>query len=279
MKPTARSVHGAIGIVWRMNESPFVLIEDRGRVRYLTLSRPERKNAVPETGWDEIGDALDAFADSRQRVLVIRGAHGNFCSGADLNVATLDGLRSPSIGHKYMQGPGRAATALHRLPKPTLAAVDGVAVGAGMNLAIGCDIVVATPRAQFAELFVHRGLTLDFGGTWLLPRLVGMARARELALTGRMIDAEEALSIGLISHIVPAAELASTIDELSGQLAAGAPLAQRFVKTGLSRSIDLTFEQAIAFEDQAQAVLLASDDFREGIQAFFDKRNPEFRGR
>lgn len=278
LNPTARSVDEAIGIVCRMNESRFVLIEDRGRVRYLTLSQPERKNAVPDTGWDEIADALDDFGDSGQRVLVIRGAQGNFCSGADLNVAALDELRSPSVGHKYMQAPGRAATALHRLPKPTLAAVDGIAVGAGMNLAIGCDIVVATARAQFAELFVHRGLALDFGGTWLLPRIVGMARARELALTGRMIDAEEALSIGLISRVVGATELAATVDEIAQQLADGAPLAQRFIKIGLSRSIDLTFEQAIAYEDQAQAALLASNDLREGIKAFLNKRDPEFRG-
>ena len=248
-------------------------------MRYLTLSQPDRKNAVPDTGWDEIADALGDFADSTQRVLVIRGAQGNFCSGADLNLGGLDELRSPAIGHRYMQGPGRAATALHRVPKPTIAAVDGVAVGAGMNLAIGCDIVVATTRAQFAELFVHRGLTLDFGGTWLLPRLVGMARARELALTGRMIDAAEALSIGLISRVVEVDGLGGAVDEIARQLARGAPLAQRFIKTGLSRSLDLTFEQAIAYEDQSQAALLASDDLREGIRAFLDKRAPEFRGR
>jgi 2-(1,2-epoxy-1,2-dihydrophenyl)acetyl-CoA isomerase len=262
-----------------MNESRFVLVEDRGPVSYLTLSQPERKNAVPDSGWNEIADALDAFSASTQRVLVIQGADNNFCSGADLNAEALDELRSPAVGHRYMQGPGRAATTLHRLPKPTIAAVDGVAIGAGMNLAIGCDIVVATTRATFAEVFVHRGLTLDFGGTWLLPRLVGMARARELALTGRMIDAAEALSIGLISRVVDVDGLGGAVGAIALQLARGAPLAQRFIKTGLSRSIDLTFEQAIAYEDQSQAALLASDDLREGIQAFLDKRDPVFRGR
>lgn len=258
---------------------PFVQVEDRSAVRYLTLSQPERKNAVPDTGWNEIADALEGFADSNQRALVIRGADDNFCSGADLNVGALDELRSPAVGHRYMQGPGRAATALHRLPKPTIAAVDGVAVGAGMNLAIGCDIVVATTRAQFAEVFVHRGLTLDFGGTWLLPRLVGMARARELALTGRIVEAAEALAIGLVARVVEVGELEAAVHELAEQLAAGAPLAQRFIKTGLSRSLDLTYEQAISYEDQAQAALLASDDLREGIRAFLEKRPAEFRGR
>jgi 2-(1,2-epoxy-1,2-dihydrophenyl)acetyl-CoA isomerase len=147
-----------------------------------------------------------------------------------------------------------------------------------MNLALGCDIIVATERAQFAEVFVKRGLTLDFGGTWLLPRLIGMARARELALTGRTVGAVEALEIGLVSRVVDTAELEETVDNLATELAAGAPFAQRFIKTGLSRSLDMTFEQAISYEDQAQATLLASDDLREGVAAFLEKRDPDFRG-
>jgi 2-(1,2-epoxy-1,2-dihydrophenyl)acetyl-CoA isomerase len=156
-----------------MNDSPFVVKNDVGSVRWLTLSQPGRKNAVPSTGWAEISDAIGEFATSSQRVLVVKGDGDSFCSGADLNVDQLDELRSPAVGREFMQGPARAATALHRVPKPTIAAVDGVAVGAGMNLALGCDIVVATTRASFAEVFVKRGLALDFGGTWLLPRVAG----------------------------------------------------------------------------------------------------------
>lgn len=263
-----------------MNDaSRFVLVADEGRVRWLTLHQPARKNAVPAEGWSELADAFEDFADSEQRVLIIKGAGEDFCSGADLNVDQLEELRSPAVGRQYMQGPGRAATVLHRLPKPTIAAVDGVAVGAGMNLAIGCDLVVATDRALFAEVFVTRGLTLDFGGTWLLPRLIGMARARELALTGRRVVAAEALQMGLVSRVVTPDQLAATVGELAQALAAGAPLAQRFIKTGLSRSLDMTFEQSISYEDQAQATLLASDDLREGIAAFLGKRPPEFEGR
>jgi len=261
------------------DDTGFVLVADVGQVRWLTLSQPERKNAVPAAGWPELADALEDFADSDQRVLIIRGAGDDFCSGADLNLDQLDDLRSPAVGREYMRGPGRAATALHRLGKPTIAAVDGVAVGAGMNLAVGCDIVIATDRSRFAEVFVKRGLALDFGGTWLLPRLVGMARARELALTGRQVEAAEALHIGLVSRVVTPEQLETTVSELAHQLAAGAPLAQRFIKTGLSRSLDMTFEQSISFEDQAQATLLASDDLREGVAAFLEKRPPEFEGR
>jgi enoyl-CoA hydratase/carnithine racemase len=260
------------------DDTGFVLVADVGQVRWLTLSQPERKNAVPAAGWPELADALEDFADSDQRVLIIRGAGDDFCSGADLNLDQLDDLRSPAVGREYMSGPGRAATALHRLAKPTIAAVDGVAVGAGMNLAVGCDIVIATDRSRFAEVFVKRGLALDFGGTWLLPRLVGMARARELALTGRQVEAAEALQLGLVSRVVTPEQLETTVSELAQQLAAGAPLAQRFIKTGLSRSLDMTFEQSISFEDQAQATLLASDDLREGVAAFLDKRPPEFEG-
>jgi 2-(1,2-epoxy-1,2-dihydrophenyl)acetyl-CoA isomerase len=178
-----------------------------------------------------------------------------------------------------MRLPNRAALALHRSPKPTIAAVDGVAVGAGMNLAIGCDIVVATTRARFSEIFVKRGLTIDFGGSWLLPRLVGLAKARELALTGRMVHAGEAEAIGLVTRVVEPGDLEPTVTEMAEELAAGAPLAQRFVKTALDRSSSMSFEQALAFEEQAQALLLGSEDVIEGAEAFFEDRPPDFQGR
>ncbi len=256
----------------------FVKTEDRGAVRWLTLSAPERKNAVPSTGWDEIADAIDDFATSEQRALVITGDGEDFCAGADLGG---DRVRSTSAADNTarMRLPNRAALSLHRVKKPTIAAVDGVAVGAGMNLAIGCDIVVATSRARFAEIFVKRGLTMDFGGTWLLPRLVGLARARELALTGRMVYADEAEDIGLVTRVVEAGELPEVASEIADELAAGAPLAQRFVKEALDRSSAMTFEQALAFEEQAQALLLGSEDVVEGAEAFFGDRPPEFRGR
>ncbi len=147
-----------------------------------------------------------------------------------------------------------------------------------MNLAIGCDIVVATTRARFSEVFVRRGLNLDLGGVWLLPRLVGMARAKDLALSGRIVSGAEAAEIGLASRVVEPDRLDATVGELARELADGAPLAQRFIKMGLSRSFDLTFEQALAYEQQSQAALLASDDAREGIVAFLEDRRPEFGG-
>lgn len=258
--------------------SDFVSIEDRANVRWLTMNNPGRMNAVPPSGWDDLADAFESFGDSTQRVLVITGGEGHFSSGADMHKDVAD-VPSAADNATRMRRTNRAALTLHRLPKPTIAAVDGVAVGAGLNLALGCDIVVATERARFSEIFVKRGLTIDFGGTWLLPRLVGLARARELALTGRVIDAHEALEIGLISKVVPVGALVDEVTTLAEVLAEGAPLAQSVIKRALDRSSSMSFEQALSFEEQAQAVLLASDDLVEGAAAFVEKRKPEFKGR
>lgn len=235
-------------------------------------------NAVPKDGWTQLADAFSAFQASDAKALVITGADGDFCSGADMNKEAVM-VPSAADNAARMRVTNSAAIGLHRLTKPTIAAVDGVAVGAGMNLAIGCDIVIASESARFAEIFVKRGLTVDFGGTWLLPRLIGLARARELALTGRVIGAEEALAIGLVTSVVPASELIRTASDVADQLGAGAPLAQSMIKRGLDRSSMFTFEQALSFEEQAQAILLASEDLTEGAEAFIEKRSPDFKGR
>ena len=164
------------------------LTADRDNVRTITLNRPERKNAVPADGWPQLREAFVDFESSTQRVLVVTGAGGAFCSGADLDPERFE--RNIVASRRRMKIVGETALALHRLTKPTVAVVDGVAAGAGMNLALGCDLVIATPNARFSEVFVKRGLTLDFGGSWLLPRIVGLQRAKELALTGRMVGAE-----------------------------------------------------------------------------------------
>lgn len=242
------------------------------------MSNPGRMNAVPPGGWAELADAFEAFQTSGARALVITGADGNFSSGADMNKDVVS-VPSAADNAARMRTTNSAAIGLHRLTRPTVAAVDGVAVGAGMNLAIGCDIVIASETARFAEIFVRRGLTLDFGGTWLLPRLVGLAKARELALTGRVIDADEALAIGLVTSVVPAPDLEAAAEEMAEQLAAGAPLAQSMIKRGLDRSSTFTFEQALSFEEQGQAILLASEDLAEGAGAFVEKRQPDFKGR
>lgn len=241
------------------------------------MSAPQTRNAVPSEAWDDLAAAFTDFEASGQGAMVVIGAGEDFCAGADL--AEGFEVREGAAGNvQKMRGPNSAAIALHRLSKPTVAAVDGVAVGAGMNLALGCDVVVATDRVRFSEIFVRRGLTLDFGGTWLLPRIVGLARARDIALTGRIVDASEALAIGMVAKVVEPEELSAVAGGVAAELAAGAPLAHRFIKAGLDRSFSMTFEEALTYEAHAQAILLSSDDVGEGAAAFLEKRPARFRG-
>jgi 2-(1,2-epoxy-1,2-dihydrophenyl)acetyl-CoA isomerase len=253
-------------------------IHDDGPVRRLTIDNPGRRNAVPSEAWDRLVGLLEEFEQSPQRVLVITGAGEDFCSGADLG-GDLAAAATAVDRLEGMRRVGRAAAALHRLSKPTVAAVDGVAVGAGMNLALGCDVVIASARARFSEIFVRRGLAVDFGGTWLLPRLVGLARARELALTGRIVSAAEALGYGMIAEVVEPADLQRRAAEVAATLAAGAPLAQRFIKEGFGRSLEMSFDEALEFEERSQVVCLMSEDVVEGVASFLQKRDPEFKGR
>lgn len=248
-------------------------------VRWLTIDRTRRKNAVPANGWPALAEAFTDFDKSDDRVLVVTGAGGEFCSGADLDPGRFEGSMPVSEAHQRMKIVERAATALYRTTKPTIAAVDGVAVGAGMNLALGCDVVIASERARFAEIFVRRGLTVDFGGTWLLPRIVGLQRAKELALSGRIVEAEEAVRLGIAMEVVPADELADRATEVAQSFLAGAPIAQMFAKQGLNASFESSFAESISWEGQSQAIALGTEDVMEGVAAFLQKRDPEWKGR
>ena len=254
-------------------------VEDSNRIRRLTLDRPDRKNAIPFDGWADLRDAFVDFETSEARILIITGAGGNFCSGADLDPSRVAEMAGVAQRSERMKLIGAAATALHRLTKPTIAAVDGVAVGAGMNLALGCDVVVATDRARFSQIFVRRGLTVDFGGTWLLPRIVGMQRAKELVLSGRIVDAGEALAIGLVFDVVKPDALIDRTVELALSLLEGAPIAQMFAKQGLDSSYESSFGESLTWEGQSQAIAWATEDAAEGVIAFLEKRPPEWKGK
>ena len=253
-------------------------VNDEGAVRTLTIDNPARRNAIGADEWVALAEAFEGFEASDARVLVIRGAGEDFCSGLD--VASGGSVQGGIAGWtSTLADVSRAARALFAVSKPVIAAVDGVAVGAGMNLALGADVIVASDRARFAELFVKRGLTVDFGGIWLLPRLVGLARAKELALTGRLFGATEAFEYGIVTEIVAVDRLHARSQEVAAELASGAPLAQRFIKAGLDHSFDMSFEEALAYESQAQTLLLTSEDAAEGMISFLEKRPPEFKGR
>ena len=178
-----------------------------------------------------------------------------------------------------MRALGEVALRLHRIPKPTIAKVNGIAAGAGMSMALGCDLVVASEDARFSQIFAKRGLSLDFGASWLLPRLIGLHRAKELALLAEIIDAEAAADIGLVNRVLPADQLDEFVDRWARSLASGPPLALSLTKSMLNNSLSLSFDQAIEEESRSQSANFASHDTREALVAFAEKREPRFEGR
>jgi len=166
--------------------------------------------------------------------------------------------------------------ALHAVPQPVIARVAGVCVGVGMNMALSCDLVIASEDARFSEIFARRGLSIDGGGSWVLPRVVGLLKAKELALLADIIPAAEAERLGLVTRVVPRAELDATVAELAARLAAGPPLALSMTKRLLNQSAQITLAQAVEAEAQAQSVNFASRDTAEAMQAFLERRDPTF---
>lgn len=257
-----------------MTSEQVLLTTDHHGVRTLTLNRPDRRNAINPQLWEELADALRAAArDTELRALVITGAGGAFCSGAD--IGTPEDLHPR---HK-LRRLTEVALALHELTVPTVAKVNGVAVGAGWNLALGCDLVVATPESRFCQIFSKRGLSVDLGGSWLLPKLVGLQQAKRLVLLADMIDAGEAHSLGLVAWIKAADEIDAFVDDLAGRLAAGPPVALAQSKALLNDGAVVTLREALANEARAQPGNFATADSTEAYAAFAQKREAAFTGR
>jgi 2-(1,2-epoxy-1,2-dihydrophenyl)acetyl-CoA isomerase len=256
-----------------VTEEQVLLSSDHDGVRTLTLNRPDRKNAINPQLWHELADALRATARDDVRVLVITGAGDAFCSGADISVPEDIHPR-----HKLRRLTD-VALALHELAIPTVAKVTGVAVGAGWNLALGCDFVVATPESRFCQVFSKRGLSVDLGGSWLLPKLIGLQQAKRLVLLADMIGAEEAQKLGLVTWVKPPDQIDVFVDELASRLAAGPPVALAQSKALLNDGADATLRQALANEARAQPGNFATADSIEAYAAFAEKRDPAFTGR
>ncbi len=238
-------------------------------------SGPAKKNAINGAMWDELLATFREVADSSDdRVVVITGGSGEFCSGADLTGGGNDRHQLAAMRHV-----GDVALALHRLPQPTIAKVRGVAVGAGCNLALGCDLVVAGDTARFSEIFAKRGLSIDFGGSWLLPRRVGLHKAKELAFFADIIDATEAERIGLVNRVVADGDLDAFVDDWAQRLAAGPPIAVAMTKRLLDNSMQVTLEEALDDEGMSQTINFGTSDTPEAIMAFVEKRTPRFKGR
>jgi 2-(1,2-epoxy-1,2-dihydrophenyl)acetyl-CoA isomerase len=257
-----------------------LLVERKDGVVTVTMNRPDRKNAANGRMLLELRKIFEEIEDNADdRVMVLTGAGGAFCSGADLGDSegpTNDPSRSAL---SRMRRLGDVALGLHHISKPTIAKVDGVAVGAGFSLALGCDLVVCTEQARLSMIFSKRGLSLDNGASWLLPRLIGMARAKEVALFGDMWSAEEALAIGLVNRVLPVSEIDAFVDDWARRLADGPPLAVSMTKSLLHASSNASMEQAVEDEARCQALNFSSQDTQEAMAAFKEKRAPVFIGR
>ena len=237
----------------------------------LVLNRPEVMNAWNAELVDELIKAFDrAAGDKKTRVVVMEGAGGNFSSGADM--ALLDTGGAPPARLKMMRELGRFIRTMRQMPQPLIAKVRGVAVGAGANLALAADFVLAADEARFCQVFVNIGLILDAGGTYFLPRLVGLARARELALLGEMIEARRAAEIGLIYRSVADKDLDRETENLAQKLAQKSPLAMALIKEGLEMSLDMDLGKMLEWEAAHQSIMLQTEEHQEAVQRFKARR-------
>lgn len=253
-----------------------VLYEVANGVATITLNRPEKMNALSAELVSGFQGALEqAAADATVRSVIITGSGKAFSAGGDLaSFAGIDALK----GKRYLQQAHRLLLTLHSLEKPVVAAVNGFATGAGFNVALACDLVIAGEEAKFGQVFAKVGLIPDFGGLYFLPRIVGLPRAKELMYSGRIIPAKEAQAYGIVLEVTAQDELLARARELAESLAAGPGAALGMTKAILNRSYELSLEQLLHEEAMAQGIAFSTRDHQEGVRAFFEKRSPVFTG-
>ena len=256
-----------------------LLYQVEDQIATLTLNRPERLNALGGTLREDLHDAvLKAADDDNVRVLVVTGAGRGFCSGGDVKSMSERDQAGRGSSMRDKIAPSRDVTimAMRDCPKPIIAAVNGPAAGAGFNLALVCDMRIASTAAKFTQAFVRRGLHPDWGGTWFLPRIVGTAKACELIFTGDTIDAAEALRLNIVNAVTSPEELMSKTYELAKKLAAGPPIAIRLAKRAIYHNLEVDLRMGLEYETYAQNTCRETEDSKEGVRAFMEKRPPNW---
>lgn len=266
-----------------------LLLDLEAGVAMITLNRPEKRNALSDHLTPALRQALlDLDARSDVRCVVITGAGRAFCAGGDVSgmggrrgSEPQDGAPRPTLEDAVTTLRLKQETLtlrLHELSKPTIAALPGPAAGAGLSIALACDLRIAADSAFLTTAFRNIGLSGDYGASWFLTRLVGPSRARELFFTSRRIDAAEALALGLVNEVVPFDDLAARTRELAAQIAAGPPVALRFMKENLNRAVQADLRSCLAMEADRMVRCTRTEDHREAVAAFLAKREPEFKG-
>lgn len=259
----------------------YILLEKKDGVATITLNRPEKYNAFAGRMRQEIVEVIDDVAGDREvRVVVITGAGKAFCVGGDVNEfvsGTTKALEATVSSERHAMC--KAALTINTMEKPVIASVNGVAAGGGCNLALACDIRIASEKARFGQVFVRRGVHPDWGGIYFLPRLVGYAKAAELIFSGEVVGAEEALKIGMVNKLVPHEELAQATRDFAERIARNAPIPIAFAKRGLQNFNKWDLAQALDYESYVLEVCKQSEDFMEGFSSFLEKREPVFKGK
>jgi enoyl-CoA hydratase/carnithine racemase len=256
------------------------LAEPLSTVAVLTLNRPETRNALGPLEWQLIGQHLQAIAaEERVRVLIIRGSGSAFCAGADLRPLQEQLERPPCELQERLHEDMQVIRTLYELDRPVIAQIHGPCIGSGLALALACDLRICAASATLGVPAHRVGLTGDAGLMWLLPRVVGPARAAEMLLLYDALPATRAESLGLINRVVPDDKLADEVQTVAAKLAAGPRLAQAMTKRGLRRSLGWDLPTMLEWESQTQSILSGSEDAREGVQSILEKRKPQFRGR
>lgn len=259
-----------------------ILLDKKEGIATITLNRPDRLNAISRQMQEDLASALgDVGADDDVRVLVLTGAGRAFCAGAD--VGGMGGERREREGAEAIRRGFRGAQAvilgLHRLEKPTIASVNGTAVGGGFDMACACDLRIGSENARFMSAFVRIGLFPGWGGTWLYAKVLGVPKAAELLFTGDFLEAAEAKELGMLNKLVPAEKLQEETLALARKIADGPPISIRLSKMQLYKGLQMDLETAMQFAAACETITLSSEDHREGITAFREKRKARFVGR